>query len=1056
MPSLARRVLLATAAAGLVAATAFYSSRAAARTLQTDLLQQARIVAMAIPPEWAAGLTGTEADVDSQGYLRTKEQITAIRTANPDIRFVSLMGQDARGQALVLVDSEPPDSEDYSPPGDPYPEASTIMLAAFEEGLEITTPPEKDRWGTWISAFVPLPGVQLNNRPILVALDIDVADWNRHVAAHAALPIALAVIAVLLAAGFLVLQQSRRTLHARQLELQQSEKRFADLAEQSRTVVWETDADGLYTFLSPAVAPILGYPPEELVGQKHFYDLHPPEGREAFKENALRVFAQNEEFTNVENPIQTRDGRVLWMATTGIPLVNPDGTLRGYRGSDVDITERRFAREALQASEAQKKAILDNIPLLVLLLDKELRIQWANRAAAESVGKRAEDTVGTPCHVFWGDPAAPCKNCPAVAALRSGKPCHNRVTTPDGRIWEERAAPVFDADGRIAGVVEISEDITEHSATEAQIRELLDESTRARQALLGILEDEKATEGELQRQTQAQHLLIHISSAFINRPLDTVHAAIQDALQSLAEFTGSDRAYVFDYDFEGELCHNTHEWCAEGIEPQIDQLQDIPLSIIPDWLEAHRAGQPLSIPEVQALPPGPVREILESQSIQSLVTVPLMKGGACSGFIGFDAVRSPHAYSHQELNLLTIFAELLVNIRLRQQGEQTRYSLEVQLMQSQKMDSIGRLAGGIAHDFNNRLTVILGHVGMLLDQADLASTHRSRLEEIRRAATDSAALTRQLLAFARKQPIAPKVIDLNETVGGAVQMLQRLIGENIELRWSPAADLWPVKADPAQIHQLLTNLCVNARDAIDGTGHIDIETANAPFADDAPAPHPDWEAGDYVRLSIRDSGRGMASHEREHLFEPFFTTKGSSERAGLGLPMVHGIVKQNNGYIDASSSPGHGTVFHVYLPRHAGKRPPPARPVPAATPHNGRPTILLVEDEPAILAMAAEILDGFGYAVRSALSPVEAIRLAEEHTGPIHLLLSDVVLPGMNGRDLAQTLRALHPGLRVLFMSGYTADILTRNGVVDDHVHFIPKPFSKEELTAKVRQALAE
>jgi PAS domain S-box-containing protein len=1055
MPSLARRVLRATAAAGLVAAAAFYSSREAARALRADLLQQTRIVAMAIPPEWAAELTGTAADLDSQGYLRIKEQLTAIRTANPDIRFVSLMGLNARGQALVLVDNEPPDSEDYSPPGDPYPEASDIMLAAFEEGLETTTPPEQDRWGTWISAFAPLPGVQFNRRPILVSLDIDAADWNRHVAAHAALPVASAVIAVLLAAGFLVLQQSRRTLHARQRELQQSEKRFADLAEQSRTVAWETDADGLYTFLSPAAEPIFGYPPEDLVGHKHFYDLHPPEGREAFKQKAFEVFRQQAEFIGFENPVQTRDGRIIWVATHGLPVLDRDGSLRGYRGNDADITERRLAREALQASEAQKKAILDNIPLHVLLLDMELRIEWANRAAAESVGKRAEDTVGTPCHAFWGDPAAPCKNCPAVAALRSGKPCHSRVTTPDGRTWDERAAPVFDADGRIAGVVEISEDITEHSATEAQVRELLDESTRARQALLGILEDEKAIEEELKRQTQAQQLLIHISSAFINRPLDTVHAALQDALKSLAEFTGSDRAYVFDYDVEHQICRNTHEWCAEGIEPQIDRLQAVPLSIMPDWLEAHRAGKPLSIPEVQALPPGPVRETLESQSIQSLITVPLMEGGACTGFLGFDSVRAPHAYSRQELNLLAIFVELLVNVRLRQQSEQTRHDLEVQLMQSQKMDSIGRLAGGVAHDFNNRLTLILGHVGMVLDQADLAPTHRTRLEEIRRTAADSADLTRQLLAFARQQPIAPQVIDLNETVGGAVQMLQRLIGENIELRWSPAADLWPVQADPAQIHQILTNVCVNARDAIDGTGHVDIETANAAFDDDAP-PHPDREAGDYVRLSIRDSGRGMASHEREHLFEPFFTTKGSNERAGLGLPMVYGIVKQNNGYIDASSSPGHGTLFHIYLPRHAGKRPPPPRPVPAPKTHNGRPTILLVEDEPAILAMAAEILDGVGYAVRSALSPVEAIQLAKEYSGPIHLLLSDVVLPGMNGRDLAQTLRALHPGLRVLFMSGYAADILTRNGVVDDHVHFIPKPFSKEELTAKVRQALAD
>ena len=382
--------------------------------------------------------------------------------------------------------------------------------------------------------------------------------------------------------------------------------------------------------------------------------------------------------------------------------------------------------------------------------------------------------------------------------------------------------------------------------------------------------------------------------------------------------------------------------------------------------------------------------------------------------------------------------------------------LEAQFQQAQKMESVGRLAGGVAHDFNNMLQAILGNAALALEEIPPVSPARESLEEIQKAALRSADLTRQLLAFARRQTIAPKVLDLNEAVEGLLKMLRRLIGEDIHLAWLPAADLGPVKVDPTQIDQILANLCVNARDAIDGVGKVTIETGNAVFDEAYCADHPGFVPGEYVRLAVSDDGRGMDKETQAHLFEPFFTTKGVGEGTGLGLATIYGIVKQNHGFVHVYSEPGQGTTFRLYLPRHAGQaaatRTEPAR----ALPRSSGETVLLVEDEPAILAIARKVLARLGYTVLTARTPGEAIGLAETPAREIHLLMTDVVMPEMNGRDLARRILSIHPKLKCLFMSGYTANVIAHHGVLDEGVHFIQKPFSMEDLAAKVRQALRE
>jgi len=393
------------------------------------------------------------------------------------------------------------------------------------------------------------------------------------------------------------------------------------------------------------------------------------------------------------------------------------------------------------------------------------------------------------------------------------------------------------------------------------------------------------------------------------------------------------------------------------------------------------------------------------------------------------------------------------DVTYRKKAEEEKSKLESQLLQAMKMESVGSLAGGVAHDFNNKLTVIIGHTCLALTEMDIDKVHGS-LEEIRKAAEQSAELTRQLLAFARKQTIAPKVLNLNETVASMLKMLQRIIGEDIRLTWQPAPDLWLIKFDPSQIDQILTNLCVNARDSIGCDGKITIETGNSSLDEVYCSGHADAVPGEYVRLVVSDNGSGMVKKTLDRIFEPFFTTKETGKGTGLGLSTVFGIVKQNNGFINVYSEPGLGTTFTIYLPRHSGKSMPVQKESMIMPAPRGQETIMVVEDELAILDMTTQILTNQGYTVLQANTPAEAIRLAKEHVGEIRLLITDVVMPEMNGKDLASTLLSLYPQLKCLFMSGYTADAIAHHGVLDEGVYFIQKPFSLSALATKVRKVL--
>ena len=396
----------------------------------------------------------------------------------------------------------------------------------------------------------------------------------------------------------------------------------------------------------------------------------------------------------------------------------------------------------------------------------------------------------------------------------------------------------------------------------------------------------------------------------------------------------------------------------------------------------------------------------------------------------------------------------IVNYVAAKRDITAQLQLQAQFIQAQKMESVGRLAGGVAHDFNNLLSVILGYTEMALDQIDPSEPLHSDLQEILNAGRRSADITQQLLAFARKQTIVPKVLDLNKIVGSMLKMLQRLIGEDISLSWMPGSISGQVKIDPSQLDQLLANLCVNSRDAITGVGKLTIATRMAHLDEMYCARNKGFMPGDFVLLAVCDDGCGMEKDTLDKVFEPFFTTKRVGKGTGLGLATVYGIVKQNNGFINVYSEPGLGTTFNIYLPLHTAEAGD--NQVKAATEiklGHGE-TVLIVEDESAVLELARMMLFRLGYTVLTAGTPGEALLLVEESGDKIHLLITDVVMPEMNGRDLSRQLKKIKPDIKTLFMSGYTSDIIAHRGILEEGVDFIKKPFTSRDLAAKVREVL--
>ncbi len=573
---------------------------------------------------------------------------------------------------------------------------------------------------------------------------------------------------------------------------------------------------------------------------------------------------------------------------------------------------------------------------------------------------------------------------------------------------------------------------------------------RARSHARRLLAESRATEEALRRRQAFERLIASLSTGFVRLEPGELEGAIQEALGAIGRFADVDRSYILLFRDDAEHMDIAHEWCAPGIPTQMHALEGHSVEPFATGIERLRRGETVTVVRLADMRSATARRALESWGIRSLAIVPLRLGAETLGAVGFDCVRAERVWSEEEVTLLSMAADLFAHAMARLRAARALHEREEELLQAQKMDAIGRLAGGIAHDFNNLLTAIRGFGDLVLGQLAEDDPVRADVREITAAAERAVNLTSQLLAFGRRQVLAPRAFDLNETVRGLESMLARLIGEHVVLDTRLAPHLGAVRADPAQIELVIVNLVLNARDAMSRGGSVVVSTRSVKWS--AAEPRPDGlNAGEWVELSVRDEGCGMAPEVRDRVFEPFFTTKPSGLGTGLGLSVAYGVVRQSGGAIEIESEPGRGTCVRVFLPL-AGDE---ARRVDLRSPAETRGgcvrvnagTILVVEDEDAVRRLARRFLEGVGHRVFEARDGEEALALASRRH--VDVLLTDVVMPRMGGVELASRLRRSQPGIRVLFMSGHPREHRDRIARTPEGL-LLEKPFSAQGLRERV------
>lgn len=832
----------------------------------------------------------------------------------------------------------------------------------------------------------------------------------------------------------------------------------------------------------------------------------------------LDIAAYPKRYQTNENENMKKDGTRVWIAWTNKPLKDDNGKHTEILCVGNDITERKRTEEELRKTQAILQAAMDQSPAGIAIADApDGTLRYVNDAGLLIRGgdrNSIVNGVGINQYVAsWqlmgldGTPLKP-DEVPLARAIMFGETCSREFiihrANNDNRIVSANAAPIKDPNGKtVAGIV-VFTDITDRMRSEEAVRS---ERDRAQEyldiveaiiivlnsdgcislinqkgcRLLGYSEDEligrqwfttclpqpEGTERILPHFLELMEGKINGSEYFENSVIDRKGVLHQIAWHN--RLLKDKKGTVIGTLSAGEDI--TERRKAENAEKESQELLSLFIRQSPIYAfikevkpnesrvvhASDNFQQMIGVSSSDML--GKTMEELFPPALAAKITSDDWKVVENGVTLKLDEEFNGRNYNSIKFPIVqgckTMLAGYTIDLTEYKQAEAAREKLEAQLHQSQKMEAIGQLAGGIAHDFNNMLSVINGYSEMLLKKTPASDPKYELIREINKAGERSAALTQQLLAFARKQTISPKVLDLNDTVAGMLKMLQRLIGENIELLWKPEANPWDVKMDPSQINQLLANLLVNARDAISTSGRVIIETGKARLDEAFCQMHPDSAPGKYAVLSVSDNGCGMSKETIEHIFEPFFTTKKVGEGTGLGLATVFGIVKQNNGFINVYSECGKGSVFKIYIPRHVTDK---AGIVEESENHKiiaGTETVLLVEDEEALLRFTKIVLEQMGYTVLTANSPGEAIKLAEQHKGDIHALITDVVMPGMSGLSLSELITRKRPDIKLLFISGYTADIIAHNGILDQGIHFLEKPFTAEELSAKLRETLS-
>jgi PAS domain S-box-containing protein len=689
--------------------------------------------------------------------------------------------------------------------------------------------------------------------------------------------------------------------------------------------------------------------------------------------------------------------------------------------------EHKRTEEERERAEEKLRSLIDSTRDVIYTLSVEGMISSLNPAFETITGWPREEWIGKPfIPIIHSDDSAAAEEMYALSLQGQLPPLLElRILTKEGDhiSGEFLSVPQFEQ-GQVVRILGVARDITKRKQTEERVlrqKDMLEGINRILQETLDS-EDEKV-----------------IARTFL------------DVAQNL---TGSKIGFICEINESGRLdsiaiSDPGLDACSMSEDAEERGPDDLAISGI--WGRVIREGRsmifndPASHPDWRGAPDG-------HPSISCFMGIPLKHATEMFGMIGLANKEGRYDIADQE-DLETLSTSFMEALNRKRESREKESLLE-QFRQSQRMEAVGRLAGGIAHDFNNLLTIIKGYGQLSLMELKEGDPLKATIEEIQKAAQRAAALTRQLLAFSRRQVMEMKVLNLNAILGDLEKMLRRIIGEDIELVTVLAEDVGSVKTDPGQIEQVILNLAVNARDAMPSGGKLLIETANVDLDQAYARRHVAVKPGPYVMLSVSDTGTGMTREVRERVFEPFFTTKKAGKGTGLGLSTVYGIVKQSEGNIWVYSEPGKGTAFKVYLPRVQEAASDEVRRKIETEPPRGSQTILLVEDEKGVRKLAGQILKRQGYKVLEASNGGEALLICEQHEGPIDLLLTDVVMPGMSGRELADRLAGARRDMKVLFMSGYTANAVAHHGILEEGLEYIQKPFTVYDLAAKVRKVL--
>lgn len=810
-------------------------------------------------------------------------------------------------------------------------------------------------------------------------------------------------------------------------QLEEQRKRLDNIVTSVPGVVWESwqhpnAASQRIDFVSDYVETMLGYKVEEWLAKPNFWlSIMHPVDREETAKAAAADFARGRRTSSQEFRWLSKDGRAIWVQTNAAVIADDENRPVGMRGVTIDISERKRAEEALRESEKRYRLLFANNPLPMWVYDLEtLEFLDVNNAAITHYGYSRDEFLSMTIKDI-----RPQKYVPSlldhVSQLKSG--------TGGAGIWQHQKK-----NGELIDV-EITSHQLEFAGTRAVLVLANDVSERVR-----------IQEAQARRAAQVA-LRADIIAALAERD-STLRSILESCSRALVKYLDAAFARIWTLNQD----ENALELQASaGIYTHIDGTHArVPVGSLKIGKIAQER-RPHITNDIQNDPLLSDVEWARREGMVAFCGYPLVVEDK---LVGVMALFARHYMTEDALDSLASVADIISQAIERKRVERALRLSEEQLQQSQKLEAIGILAGGIAHDFNNLLTAITGYSDLTLRRLPEEDPIHRNITEVKKAADRASSLTRQLLAFSRKQVLQPKVLNLNSVVSELEKMLRRLIGEDVQLSVALEPDLGSVKADPGQIEQVLMNLAVNARDAMPHGGKLTIETRNVYLDERYANQHLNVNVGPYVMLAVSDSGIGMDQTTRDHIFEPFFTTKAVGKGTGLGLSTVYGIVNQSGGNIWVYSELGHGTTFKIYLPRvDEGPQEYTRSEETEDIPH-GRETILLAEDEDLVRKLAREVLETLGYQVLEATNGGAALLLCERHTEQIHLLITDVVMPEMSGRELSDRLSLLRPDMKVLFMSGYTNNAIVHQGVLEEGAHFIQKPFSPDVLARKVRDVL--